>query len=51
MLLYARTPAEENDSAQKLMQDLLTLAILAVLVACGDRVHAIAGGAVGRGAV
>lgn len=33
------------------MQDLLTLAILAVLVACGDRVHAIAGGAVGRGAV
>lgn len=34
-----------------LIQGLLTLAILAILVACSDGVHAVAGGTVGRGAV
>lgn len=34
-----------------LIKVLLTLSVLAVLVACSDRVHTVAGGAVGGGAV
>ena len=42
---------QQSHRTQLLMQVLLTLAVLAVLVARSDGVHAVAGGAVGGGAV
>lgn len=42
---------ELNTNIKTRIQGLLTLTVLAVLVACSDRVHAVAGSAVGGGAV